>query len=183
MKRLGLEALLFLLLATAVALLANAARADGLDLGRDYFPADSAAGSAAGGVKSLAHELEAAGLTAITAEEIADYLPFLQGTPGNEDSDYFLLDARNEKAFKQGRLPGAILCDHYRQDEFLDATRIERLQRAALIVVYCNGGDCPDSVSLGRDLVYQHKISPEVVRVYVGGWAEWLLQGRAVETE
>lgn len=166
---LTLEALLFVLLATASGLAWNALRADGLELGRNYFPA---AGRETEGPR---HEF-----ATVTAAELADYLPYLD-RDGSGGSGYILLDARSEAAWLQGHIPGAILCDHYHQDRYLTPTLLQALRDAALVIVYCNGGDCPDSISLAYDLVFEYGVPREAVAIYEGGWQEWQAQDRPVE--
>ena len=50
---------------------------------------------------------------------------------------------------------------------------IQRLSKAMVIVIYCNGGECEDSFFLANDLIYEHNIDPDVIHIFKGGMNEW----------
>ena len=54
-----------------------------------------------------------------------------------------------------------------------------QLQRddLAMIVVYCRGGDCEDSLNLAHEIVYRKEIDLELVNVYEGGLLDWVERG------
>ena len=49
----------------------------------------------------------------------------------------------------------------------------------ATIVIYCQGGNCEDSIFLAEDLVYRHGVDPSIVHIYEPGWEEWQKRGGA----
>ncbi len=166
-----LESLLLLVLAVAAGLGFNALRSDGLEIGRNYFPAAAAADG-----QAPAHDFQK-----VTADYIEEMLDYLDRDGRGGEGGYFLVDARSETAWREGHIPGAILCDHYHQKRYLTPELLEALRQAAQVIVYCNGGDCPDSVSLAFDLVFEYGVPGEVVAIYEGGMAEWRAQGRREE--
>jgi rhodanese-related sulfurtransferase len=89
------------------------------------------------------------------------------------------VDARNDHAFSEGRIPGAIQCDHYQLAEYLgpvlDATAV-----AARVIVYCNGGDCEDSIFVCNDLM-DAGVPYSRLYLYPGGWQEWKKNDMPIE--
>ena len=104
----------------------------------------------------------------VTAEEINDYLELLY----EEEAYVVILDSRRKSSYEDGHIPGAYLANHYQQEKYLPNLK-EALQRAPIIIIYCNGGSCEDSIFLARDLVYKHDIPSEAIHIYEGGIAEW----------
>ena len=104
----------------------------------------------------------------VTAEEISDYLELLY-----EDEAYVvILDSRRKSSYEDGHIPGAYLANHYRQEKYIPDLK-DILEKAPIVIVYCNGGNCEDSIFLARDLVYKHNIPSEAIHIYEGGIAEW----------
>ena len=48
-----------------------------------------------------------------------------------------------------------------------------QLEMAFFLIVYCNGGDCEDSLHLASDLGSLYGLPPENIYVYEGGFNEW----------
>jgi len=82
------------------------------------------------------------------------------------------LDARSKEAFADGHIPGAVVCDWYRIDQHINQV-LGHIGQADKVIVYCGGGDCPDSISLCRDLIMEHNVPYEKVYLYAGGFKEW----------
>jgi 3-mercaptopyruvate sulfurtransferase SseA len=90
------------------------------------------------------------------------------------------IDARAAGLFARGHIPGAV-----------NLPPGEPLSRRVLsgldlhperpIVVYCEGGSCLDSLHLARELAALHRF-PDL-RVYFGGWEEWVERGLPVEED
>jgi rhodanese-related sulfurtransferase len=81
------------------------------------------------------------------------------------------IDARNDRDFAEGHIPGAYQCDHYCIQEYID--EIPAVVRGAeRIIVYCAGGQCEDSVLLCGDLI-DLGIPYDKLCVFGGGWAAW----------
>lgn len=174
------EVLILASLTLAAALLANGLRGQsGLELGRDYFPADSikTEASAGQGTPPAPGEVGSKpqhGYTSFTLADAKDYQQYLADQDG-----VIFLDARSEKLFEAGHIPGARLCHHYRQDQFIPAM-LEELRAADIIVIYCAGGDCEDSIQLATDLVFTHGLTQELIAIFEGGFAEWVDAGLEV---
>lgn len=175
----------------AVALVANAVHPRPIDWGRDYFPANTLGAPASGdGAADGAAARDASGagqgagadappqhgFQVLTLEDVELYAPYA----GPEDPGVVFLDARSEKKFRAGHIPGALLCDHYQQDAWLPKI-LDRLKAADIVVIYCAGGDCEDSIQLATDLVYRHGLAQNAIAIYEGGWEEWRAEGGAAE--
>jgi rhodanese-related sulfurtransferase len=140
-----------------------------LQLGRDYFPAGVAAEDGTG--EPLEH-----GYQTVDYETLASYQELLF-----EEPPYVVvLDARSAAHYEEGHIPGAYLLDHYHQDDHMDAL-LPLLQDAPMIVVYCTGGDCEDSIFLCNDLVRTYGIYQEALYIFEGGITAWEEQGAPLQ--
>ncbi|MCH2101827.1 MAG: rhodanese-like domain-containing protein [Planctomycetes bacterium] len=176
------EALLLAATSLAVALIVISIRGNGgLQLSRDHFPADSLGGPEAeveigrGKVTENGSKPEH-GYQSLTVDDAQVYQPYAEARDG-----IVFLDARSKKLYEAGHIPGARLCHHYRQDEYLPAL-LDELRAADLVIIYCAGGDCEDSIQLATDLVFIHGLSHEVIAIYEGGYEEWVNHDLAVAT-
>lgn len=149
-----------------IAVAQNAVRADGLALGTNHFPHQSATDPDGG----PQHDYESWDLA--TTKEWHQY--------ANEDGSIFFVDARSRKSFEKGHIPGAHLCDPYRLDEYLPSL-LEQMKAADYVVIYCTGGDCEDSIQLATQLVFRHGLSRDLIAIFEGGWNEWQAAGLPIE--
>ncbi|MEQ8763824.1 MAG: rhodanese-like domain-containing protein [Planctomycetota bacterium] len=196
-KRVIAEALVVFAVLTVIAFLANAQHDDGLDVTRDYFAAqrkpvakkpvedadpreepedpenatepkkpeeNSPVDPAEAEIRA---RLEANGLKAAEHDQVVEWFQ----DPAYQAGAYLFVDARNERTFAEGHIPGALQLDHFYLDRGIEQV-VQAAQSAAVIVVYCNGGDCTDSESVALDLVDQG-ISPDQIHVYLGGIKAW----------
>jgi rhodanese-related sulfurtransferase len=92
-----------------------------------------------------------------------------------------VIDARNEAAYELGHIPGAYLVDHYRQQQYLDQLA-PLISQTPIVVVYCKGGDCEDSIFLARDLAYKYDVAVESLFIYEGGTNDWQANGLELKT-
>lgn len=113
----------------------------------------------------------------ISTKEVFD----LFQDPGTAWGVSLFVDARSDQAYGEGHIPGAFQVDPYNPGDYIDAV-LEREPGAEKIVVYCNGGDCEDSIFLCRDLIYEFNIPYEKVYLYEGGWKAWKRNDLPVET-
>lgn len=96
--------------------------------------------------------------------------------------EILLIDARDDHAYQAGHIAGAVQFDHYRPDQY--RPRLEEMLAYAphQIIVYCNGGDCEDSlevcVLLETDF-YQQRGS---LLLFKGGWEAWTKAKLPVKT-
>lgn len=188
------ETVVLIVAASAIGLIANTIGPRAIKLSRDYFPSGRPAPTApqttrpatttdpqadtgddsdppeAQDSPAIEHGLQPAG------SEKA--LKWFKDMPTSDGLVVFV-DARPDLEYEEGHIPGALHVDHYRQDEYLPAV-MDRLEAAQVIVVYCNGGDCEDSIFLSNDLIYEHGLPYEHVFLYEGGMKDWNAKGRPV---
>ncbi|MCA8963104.1 MAG: rhodanese-like domain-containing protein, partial [Planctomycetes bacterium] len=109
------------------------------------------------------------GIKVMSLQEVSEYSDLGDGI-------CTILDARKRAAYLDGHLPGAYSLDYYQLADQIDDVR-DALS-ADFIIVYCNGGDCEDSLSLAHDLVYEHDVDEWRVWVFEGGYEEWKKAGK-----
>lgn len=183
-KRTVLEALLLGVLGLAVAFTANAGRASGsLELSKNYFDRGDDWGVdtprrererppdiVSAGDKHPDHPYQE-----VTFEQVVDIF----NDPNTEMGVNLFVDARNDETYEEGHIPGAIQADHYRLEDYID-NLLDFAEAAEKIIVYCNGGDCEDSIYLCTDLM-EFDVPFDSVYLYPGGWKEWTKNGMPVE--
>ncbi len=151
----------------------------GLELGRNYFPADtrpvSASVTRTNGAQVvtvtnppspsdlLAARLKAAGLRLAGSNEVLR----LFHDPRYEQGLIAFVDARNEEHYQGGHIPGACLFDYYHPANYLSNV-LQVCMMAQDVVVYCNGGDCEDS-ELSASMLGDLGVQKEKILVYGGG--------------
>jgi rhodanese-related sulfurtransferase len=191
------ETVVLVVVASAIGLVANTVGPRAIKLKRDYFPAapkppvTTASTATAGGAEA---EVTPPGDPPSRDATSTDGSPALEHNLQAADSDQVMawsaemvtaggliafVDARPEDEYVEGHIPGALHVDHYQQDEDLPAV-MDKLQAAQVIVVYCAGGDCEDSIFLCNDLIYKHGLPYEHVYLYEGGIKDWTSKGRPV---
>ena len=89
-----------------------------------------------------------------------------------QDGMCIFIDARDDEHYQEGHIPLAYQLDHYRPDVYMEELR-PIVQSADRIVVYCNGGDCEDSILAATYLIYDEDVPAERVYVFEGGMEEW----------
>jgi len=169
------EVLAFCAVALLLALANSFLNPSAMALGTNYFPgsaADPSQAESGNGGSSLVpgkpqHEFQVADL-----EEMKADMAFFSEPEG----DILCLDARDPELYRKGHIPGSLLLDHYHKDKYLPEL-LPRLQNAAMIIIYCAGGDCEDSIFLARSLMYEYEIDKEVLWIYEGGMLEWEAEG------
>jgi rhodanese-related sulfurtransferase len=93
---------------------------------------------------------------------------------------YVFVDARADDAYEDGHIPGAIQCDYYRIEDYWPEV-LMRAQAAEKIVVYCNGGDCEDSLYVCGELL-RSNIPLANILLFRGGWQAWEESGQPIVT-
>ena len=152
----------------------NGLRASGsIVLGKNYFDMGFQPEPVSGAVKPShpKHQFQT-----ITFEEVLE--AFNDG--GMVDGTCLFVDARNDELYQEGHIPGALQADHFRLDEYIEAV-LDAADMAEKVIVYCNGGDCEDSIYICQDLI-EFDVSSDRLFLYEGGWNEWELNGQPVAT-
>ena len=103
----------------------------------------------------------------ITFDEVAT----LFGGVKADENFVLFVDARNDDAFRAGRIPGAVQCDRYNLEAQIQPV-LARADTAGKIVVYCNGGDCEDSIYLCKEFL-DFDLRYDKIYLFAGGWKEW----------
>ena len=195
LKRVLLEALMVAAIGLAFSLLANLASPRGLSLTRDYFPSSkpvhaethgsatshvNAASPATNGARRSARALVAArlkekGLKAVDGQEALQ----LFHDPQYDQELIVFIDARDDRHYQEGHIPGAYQFDRYYPEKHLPAV-LSACQNARRIVVYCTGGNCEDSEFAALTLK-EAGVPQENLSVYVGGMTEWAAKEWPIE--
>ena len=91
-----------------------------------------------------------------------------------EDVDFALIiDARKHESYEKSHIPGAYTLDYYRlKKDMIDAIR-DKLDAAALVILYCNGGNCEDSLNLAASLEYDYQVERAKLRIFEAGFEGW----------
>ncbi len=180
MKRTITQATLFLIAAAALGLAGNAIHPDGLELGRDYFPVDrldEAAGQSDGAengdeVPDPRRDFQM--MDRATAHDWWQASWDTEAGAWNAANGIFFLDARRPDSYATGHIPGAFLADPYGDEKIISEELAAKLREEAFaVIIYCNGGDCEDSLTVAFQLKYGHQVPEELIHVYEGGWTDW----------
>ena len=192
-RRVIIETLLVAVAGGGLALVANALSPRGLSLTRNYFPGGGATSTSVlpvpittsnapgttvstSSTAGLAAQLQAKGLRLVEGREAAR----LFADPRYAAESVVFVDARDDRHYQEGHIPGAYQFDHYRPENYLP-TVLPACQSAEQIVVYCTGGNCEDS-EFATLTLRDARIPAERLFVYAGGMTEWATNGLPVET-
>ncbi len=158
-----LEAAILGLVGIAVATGANTLRGSGsLEWNRNYFDK---------GMVASEHAYQT-----MLFEEVVEIF----NDPATQMGANVFIDARNDELYEEGHIPGALQADHYRLEDYIENV-LAYAESADRIIVYCNGGDCEDSIYMCTDLV-ELDVPYDRIYLYVGGWKEWESNGQPVAT-
>jgi rhodanese-related sulfurtransferase len=193
---------------TLLALTANALHPQGVRLGRNYFPrrtppaisapvqADADKRSSAddplddtpppaaatvpdafsqSALDRIADHIEQQGFQVIRHDAVVA----LFNNPLTRDGFNIFIDARNDRAYTVGHIPGAYQLDHYHIEDYIDQV-LPACMSALTIVVYCSGGECEDSEFTALEL-FDRGVDPSRIFVYPGGMSLWKHSGMPVE--
>ncbi|MEW6743648.1 MAG: rhodanese-like domain-containing protein [Planctomycetota bacterium] len=94
------------------------------------------------------------------------------------DGEVIFVDSRTEEEYQAGHIPGAHNLDFY-QITTLPTERLEEVLQAVRstpkVVVYCEGGDCHDSLFLATELrnAYNVEEYEKKLHLYEPGFDDW----------
>ncbi len=94
-------------------------------------------------------------------------------------SEILLIDGRSESAYHEGHILGAVNIPYIQRDYFSEQL-LGHVARETPIIVYCSGKDCNTSVELAKFLT--QKFGFVHVRVFEGGWEEWVKGKKPIQT-
>jgi rhodanese-related sulfurtransferase len=181
-RSLLLEAVVVGAAGLALALLANQLSPRGLVLTRDYFgsaargtPGDSGApGSSPVGPRRVASDarspepgLNRDGFRTVNLDEVRRW----QADPRRERGLIVFVDARADRPYRDGHIPGAIQFDPFYPEKRLTEV-LAACSLADQVVIYCTGDDCTDS-NLAAHLLRDAGVPVARLAVFVGGIGEW----------
>ncbi|MCK4343164.1 MAG: rhodanese-like domain-containing protein [Phycisphaerae bacterium] len=93
---------------------------------------------------------------------------------------HVFVDARADTPYQAGRIPGAVQCDYYRMDFYVGSV-LEYAAGAEKVIVYCNGGECEDSLYVCGELL-NAEVPWGNIYFFKGGWEDWERSGQPIET-
>ena len=175
-------------LGLSFALAANRVSPRGLTLTKNYFP--STMGAGAPRANSRGPELAGTATNQLTARRTQLRARGFQPLESSQAIALFhdlrveqelvvFVDARDDRHYQAGHIPGAFQLDPYHAELYLP-TLLPVCQTAEQIVIYCNGGDCEDSESAALVLTAAG-VSATNLFIYTGGWSEWATNGQPRE--
>ena len=94
-------------------------------------------------------------------------------------SKILLVDGRSESAYHEGHILGAVNIP-YMQRDYFSQKLLSDVDRDTPIIVYCSGKNCNTSVELAKFL--SQKFGFINVRVFEGGWEEWVKGKNPIQT-
>ncbi|MCA9415122.1 MAG: hypothetical protein KC917_02585 [Candidatus Omnitrophica bacterium] len=98
-----------------------------------------------------------------------------------ESGEAIFVDARGADAFTEGHIPGAFSIPYKEFEDGNVPEKVELLPKEMTVVVYCDGADCHASKEVADHLL-ELGFQPDLVKVFHGGWKEWLDNGGEVES-
>lgn len=179
-KRTLLEFICVAIAGVALGLAANARNPDGLKLTEKYFERPP------GGNGATMSELPTDDPSfQFIKEWNLNPISHAKAVELFEDSFYrdglhVFVDARlDDDDYRDGHIPGAYYLNHIYKERTIDEV-VAACQGAEVIVVYCNGGQCDDSIEAAIEL-QESDLDPDIVFIYAGGFKEWTRKGMPVE--
>lgn len=94
-------------------------------------------------------------------------------------SNILLIDGRSESVYHKGHIPGAVNIPYIQHDYFFKQL-LDDIARETPIIVYCSGKNCNISLELAESLSW--KFGFIHVRVFEGGWEEWIKGENPIQT-
>lgn len=183
-RRTALEAFALLLLGCAVGLAGNGIRDKGLALTRNHFEValvPTEAGSVPTEDRGAEEESTAnPSVLVVTLDDVCICYHAADYRPGSSDNRYLFIDARDDACYCDGHIPGAVQLDHYYRDKYLSDI-LPLTENVEKVIIYCNGGNCEDSVLVSQDLLAEGVPADKVV-LFKDGWETWVEAELPVET-
>jgi len=95
------------------------------------------------------------------------------------EEEALFIDSRPKEAFRTGHILGAVNIpfEEYNKEKALD---LIFLPPEGTVVIYCDGSECNSSLELAKVL---HQKGLRDIKVFFGGWVEWMKEGLPVSSE
>ncbi len=192
------EAVIIVIIGTALALVANAVSPRGIPLVGDFSRGAALANRSEEELRALPPEIELAGVEEVVAA-IAKRSADAEGEEGSASAaddvaeqsaeqpaapttlaaaliaDAILIDARTPDVYAAGHIPGALNLPVADFDTAYPPLK-KTIEAASLLVVYCDGGDC----ELSHDLATMLKdLGHGPLQLFSGGFDEWMAGGNS----
>ncbi|MFQ5494578.1 MAG: rhodanese-like domain-containing protein [Phycisphaerae bacterium] len=134
-------------------------------------PATSSAPAPSGSDGHLEHPYQS-----ISLAEVVEVF----NDPNTATGANVFVDARNDDTYAEGHIPGALQANHYEIERYIDDV-MQIAVGAEKVIVYCNGGDCEDSIFVCGDLL-EAGLSWDSIYLFEGGWTAWTARNMPVAT-
>ena len=206
-RKAAIEIVILAIVAVALGFTANGVRAKGsVDLEKNYFsvgweivndrvkeptPRAEVSGPMQEAGESQGHQLVAAPPTPCEKKSKHPEHPYqvisfedvvaVFNDPKTAMGANVFVDARAAVVYEDGHIPCAVQADAYEIADCIDDL-LDHVLGAEKVIVYCNGGDCEDSIFLCRDLV-NADVPYDAIYLYPGGCQEWQEKGMPVATK
>jgi len=154
-----LQALAVAVIGSIVACIFNSVSVNGIDPFRKIYDVPVNDGAAAGGDDAI---------RIVTIEEMQDAWA----------RRCIIIDARTEREYIEGHIPGAVLFDYYELGRYIQEV-LPSISTDQELVIYCAGPDCDDSELLAREL---YLLGYRNLSVFKGGYEAWIDAGLPLET-
>ncbi len=118
---------------------------------------------------------EASPYPVLSPDEVVD----LFNDPDTASGLNIFIDARKDKAYLDGHIPGAVQFYPYEVERFFDNV-MNRTNGALRVIVYCNGGECTDSKYACRELL-EMGLPEDAIFLFAEGWEAWTAKKMPVE--
>lgn len=173
-----------ILLASALALTANALSPRGIPLVGDFSHGAALANRSEEELRALPAEIDLAHVkeivAAIAQRSVAAAADSAEASPAGADTSLaaalaanILLDARSTDVYAAGHIPGALNLPAADFEGVYPGLKA-KIAAASLLVVYCDGGDC----ELSHDLAAVLKdLGHGPVQLFAGGFDAWMEAG------
>ncbi|QAR33607.1 rhodanese-like domain-containing protein [Geovibrio thiophilus] len=133
-----------------------------------------AAPAEAAKAKSVAEQIIEAGFEMVKFDEVKKVV----GDGMFNASRGVLVDARPERTFDQGHIPGSVNVPDNKFEQFFPVLAEKKVTKDTYIITYCGGVDCIKSLydaKMLKDKGYTN------IKIYLDGMPDWTKQGQAIE--
>lgn len=93
------------------------------------------------------------------------------------DTNYLWVDAREEKLFRKGHIPGAIHLSETQWERGLESFLMS-WSPGQIVIVYCDSEACQSSKAVAERL--RDETGIEDIKTLKGGWESWLAAQRPI---